>query len=577
MKRITLAAVLLIWTFAVAAQVEKHVEVTKNYVPRLEKAQKLPMEAMQLDTARIHPDIDYTITPRTFTSALSMKPFRPATVTYWDFAHCKPFLLSAGLGYPLRSEVDMYVATERAGRGYVSGYLNHTGYWSTVKSEDMVCAENFHRNSIKTQNRVGAFAGAYLGRYTLDGSLHADMDIYHRFPSRQASNKPLEYDDIVFDIRLADQFADLSHTNFSISANAAYMADRSDHIIQQVNMREARLGAKFELARNVSRAGRIDASLGYEGIIGLRDNNAYRDHMVCVDFQFSRSRTLLSWNLGVRYCLDFQTLGTRTTRHRILPQAGVMLDLTRKGFFVPYARLESEVRHNSYLGMAQDNPYLALIPYTFMPLPFMEKYGDVTMDRMPATTTRTIRAGISGRLFRERFAYDLHAGFQKQSNTLYWYSMNGAYMAAIPAKSREWFISARVEYRPLSRLKLSARYTRHFHDKFLDIPLPRPNYEADFAVRYTARRFSIGATAQLQGRVHWYSVLWNVEPGGVDYAEGTDRTPAVVNVGLQADWKLSDFCTLFLRGENLANSKIYYWNRYREYGIGFLAGVRLSF
>ena len=46
-----------------AAQVEKQVEVTKAYVPKVESASKLAVQPDMADTARLRPQIDYTITP----------------------------------------------------------------------------------------------------------------------------------------------------------------------------------------------------------------------------------------------------------------------------------------------------------------------------------------------------------------------------------------------------------------------------------------------------------------------------------------------------------------------------------
>ena len=85
MKRIY--EILIYLTMAVAmcgsasAQVAKQVEVTKDYMPRVAKAEKLEVEPNMVDTVKIRPDIDYTITPRSFSSALNTRRFRPASVT----------------------------------------------------------------------------------------------------------------------------------------------------------------------------------------------------------------------------------------------------------------------------------------------------------------------------------------------------------------------------------------------------------------------------------------------------------------------------------------------------------------
>ena len=77
------------------AQVTREVEVVKEYIPKLPPARKLDMATDKQDTVNIRPEIDYTITPNSFTSALSTSKVRPATVTYWEFDKRYPFYLKA--------------------------------------------------------------------------------------------------------------------------------------------------------------------------------------------------------------------------------------------------------------------------------------------------------------------------------------------------------------------------------------------------------------------------------------------------------------------------------------------------
>ena len=87
----------------VAAQVEKRVEVTKAYVPKVESALKLAVEPDMTDTTRMRPEIDYTVTPLSLQTTLATRPIRPATVTYWEFNRPLPFYLKVGAGDPAHS------------------------------------------------------------------------------------------------------------------------------------------------------------------------------------------------------------------------------------------------------------------------------------------------------------------------------------------------------------------------------------------------------------------------------------------------------------------------------------------
>ena len=97
-KMLIVAALAAVLPQLAAAQVEKQVEVTKAYVPKVESASKLPVQPDMTDTARMRPEIDYTITPLSLRTTLSTRPIRPATVTYWEFNRPLPFYVKAGAG-----------------------------------------------------------------------------------------------------------------------------------------------------------------------------------------------------------------------------------------------------------------------------------------------------------------------------------------------------------------------------------------------------------------------------------------------------------------------------------------------
>lgn len=135
MKRVIFAAfVLAVLPRLAAAQVEKQVEVTKAYVPRVEGASKLPVEPDMTDTTRLRPEIDYSITPLSLRTSLTTRPIRPATVTYWEFNRPLPFYLKAGAGYPLNSVLDFYATTQNPSTGYLMGYVNHEGRYADIRN-----------------------------------------------------------------------------------------------------------------------------------------------------------------------------------------------------------------------------------------------------------------------------------------------------------------------------------------------------------------------------------------------------------------------------------------------------------
>lgn len=166
MKRLLLAVALLTaFPCATMAQVEKQVEVTKAYVPKVEQAAKLAIEPDMTDTVQMRPEIDYTITPLSLETTLDTRPIRPASVTYWEFNRPLPFYLKVGAGYPLNSVLDFYAATQNPDTGYALGYINHKGRYADIRN----CFD-VKNNSLWMENRAGVAAGKYLGRHLLEGT-----------------------------------------------------------------------------------------------------------------------------------------------------------------------------------------------------------------------------------------------------------------------------------------------------------------------------------------------------------------------------------------------------------------------
>ncbi len=175
-KMLIVAALAAVLPQLAAAQVEKQVEVTKAYVPKVESASKLAVQPDMTDTARMRPEIDYTITPLSLRTTLSPRPIRPATVTYWEFNRPLPFYLKAGAGYPLNSVLDFYASSQNPSTGYVVGYVNHEGRYADIKNDFGV-----KNNSTRMFNRIGAAAGKYFGRHILEGDIYYDNRMYHRY------------------------------------------------------------------------------------------------------------------------------------------------------------------------------------------------------------------------------------------------------------------------------------------------------------------------------------------------------------------------------------------------------------
>ena len=162
MKRFlyTIVVLLSILPATVVAQVEKQVVVEKNYIPTVGSAQKLSIVPDMTETVMMRPDVDYTISPRSFETSLMTEKFRTATISYWDYQRSRPLYARAAAGVPWASEADVYVATHNKDRGYAMAYLNH---WGDYRSRYNIAGEKVKKNTTEMNNTIGGRAGLFLG------------------------------------------------------------------------------------------------------------------------------------------------------------------------------------------------------------------------------------------------------------------------------------------------------------------------------------------------------------------------------------------------------------------------------
>ena len=568
MKRLTIIQVLVFLLSGVAtAQVAKQVEVTKDYVPTVGQATKLPSVPNMTDTVTMRPEIDYTIAPRSFSSALGTHRIKPATATYWEYAPEYPFYMKLGVGYPLNSVADIYASTHRAGIGFVTGYVNHIGQYSKIKSND--ADGTFRNNSQQLVNRVGVNAGKYFGKYTLAGDIYYQSDIYHRYPKRDYERSEINFEDINFKIRFGDSFVDLKHLNFDIHASVDFYNDKSETFadLGKFKLQQIDFAAGASLSRQLG-AGRSRFSFGvdYRGSYGLKELSHYKNDMVSATLLYGyKSARALQLRLGFTYCLDHTTSATKSTRHYVIPHIYAGLNINNSGVFVPYIEVDGAVRNNSYYSLVRRNPYVAILSRDDVPL------RPNTALSLPNTAQYDVRFGVSGHTRNSKFAYRFYANMSFIENSIYWYNIDRIFFNVDVARENLWSLNAEFDYKPTSQLLIAMRVSGLVYTNFADVNSAKPPVEANIRLRYSHSKFAIGASAEVQGVSKWTSIDSAL---GERYLVGV---PATVDVGLTFDWYASKRCTVFVEGRNLANMNIYKWLYYREYGANFTAGVKLQF
>ncbi len=576
-------------SFAASAQVvDKQVEVTKKYAPEIGEAYKMEVAPNMVDTITIRPEIDYTVTPRSFASALGTHRFNPATVTYWEYRRQYPFYLKLGAGYPLNSVGDLYASTHRADVGYLTGYINHYGQYSKLKYVNGSDGKNYKDNrSLQMNNKFGVMGGRYFGRYTLSGDLYYRMDLYHRYPFHneydaggvpvlEYKRRKIDFEDVNFSMAFGDSFTDYSHLNFKVYATANWYRDKSETFAAGASYQQMNVKAGGALAREITKRSAFSLDLDYEGYYGLKSLKMYQNSMVGADLRYRyRSGGLVDLTVGAKLVYDRNPADeVKQNRWHGFPYVLFSLNINDKGAFVPYVEVNGEVQNNSYYSLARRNPYVAILG---------GNNGDLMANTaVPNTELYNVRFGVSGHSSSSKFAYRFYANMSFMKNAVYWYNINQMFFGVESASRNIWSLCGMIDYKPISELLITAQVKGSLYTNFSTVEDAMPNVEALVRARYTHKKFTVGLSAELIGPTKWSCVqdyTLFVPTSTLPVQTGVFKAPLSLNLSLYGDYHVSKTCTVYAEVNNIVGDVMptYHWAFYREMGASFTAGIKVQF
>lgn len=293
---------------AFAQDLERSVDVVKEYAPLVERAEKLPVEVKNLDAgAEIAPDFDYDVSSRVWVSQFETAPISAAWVLPEGFAQRRAqFYAKLGGGYPDNSLADVYLTARNFGI-----YGSHRGQWTDIQG---VTAREM-------LNSGGVFGRAYFGGFMASGRLGLSDNQYHDYLSRGQK------------LRYTTTTATFSVHNrvFGIGGNGWYLRQSKEF------------------------GGHLTANVRYQLGVHILHLGA--------GAQLSKLNTILS--VTPRYELDNQylifTMGAEVARDeavkkiRFVPVAEVRLH----GVVSPFAKLTGELKDNTYRTLFEANPFFS--------------------------------------------------------------------------------------------------------------------------------------------------------------------------------------------------------------------------
>ncbi len=561
-------------------QIEKQVEVTKTFIPKVESATKLGISPDMSDTVRIRPDINYTVTPLAIKTELATRPIKPATVTYWEFNRPQPFYLKVGGGYPSNSVVDFYASSQHPSTGYVVGYVNHQGRYGNIEND-------FGIDSRATQlnNNIGGVVGKYLGGRVLELKANYKNRYDRRYGASSSTFEPsadfplansylgrnINYGVLDGQIRYGDDFVDLDRFNFNIALRGSMLFDNSDYQIAG-DSRQTDWGASAAVARSFGRHEfmlhtTFDVSRG-DGAIEDYSRNTFM-----AGLSYAIRGNLFDIEVGADvYHEDFVD---HKDESYFLPQLKISMRLGDRAL-VPFISLDSELRDNSYKSLLEQNPYVATPDFM-----------------LRSSRDYNFRFGIEGLVDNSRLSYRFDIGISPMFDRIFWYGVldssadapfglfNGSFQPSYGGLDIYSF-NGELIYKPIQNLEITFGAHGYMYNDFNqsvggigNLESGEPAFRADASVRYNVGDFSFGLGAEAVGERKWNMIL----VGGVDQQRETTLfiAPTCIDVNFDVNYRLNSGLELFGEVRNIANAKLYNNPYYREYGINFTVGVKVNF
>lgn len=546
MRKLAYIIVLMLALPAVAsAQVAKQVEVSKDYTPSINSAQKLTIVPDMTDTVKMRPDIDYTITPRSYQTSLMTQNFKPATISYWDFKRPRPYYVKAAAGAPLASEADAYISTFNKDKGYAMLYLNHCGDY---RKRPTLTGELSDNGRTEMSNRLGGRAGLFAGPRQLEFDIYADEQMRHRYPT---TGELIHFGKADAKLRFGDDFTDLSRWNFNIEVAGGLFTD----LYRKEGFNESDLSANVAIAKTIGKhVLRIHA--GYDGVFGAKALSDYKSNGLMAGARYGITRERFEFLLGADYHHDIVSNNTDSPHH-IFPYLRMTWKNTKKGF-VPFVEVDGELNRNNFGTLIYENPF-------FSPL-------STTGEELSKLANESIyngRIGFGGSLGKSVFAYSLSAELSLADNHIYWYNRGADYYFA-SAYQHSLRIEGQMKLRPVGWFEAEANVGVYAWENYDSFYSNRPNFDFNLDLRYTGRKIMAGLNFGYASGIKWLTM-------GADSQMTYTQTDGTLKLGLEAEWRINEHWTVYVEGRNLAGSRIYEWLNYYTDSPQGLAGFKFTF
>lgn len=526
---------------------ERKIEITRQYVPEVGGARKIDFPPRMQDTITLKPEIRYSITPTPWKSVFGTTPISPVGISTAEYRRPYPVYMLLGGGYPAQSALDLYAAFPSRRDVRAGMYINHYGQWTKLENE-----AGFLKNAAWTENRIGVYTERDFGRRSLDFDFKGIFNYYVPLDKIQTGCiVPPDMFLLLMDasLKFGDAFTDFSRFNYRFGVDAGTWLGAYCSGFGFRGNAFADFGWK-------AGKGAILAGLSFDGWTVGKESDWYVS--IVPEYRLGMNKWSFSAGLKVYYNAfglngfrdGFADKYNKGDHIYVLPK--INLSYKVADAFTPYITLDGDVGSGSYPLLSGMNPYSA---------------GSVGRPK-----SAELRGGIRGDA-ASALTYEAYAGYMIAELPYFIKVQSEFYPRLTPVNMFYAGVEAGLRLPAGFGVTAGARYNSYNTYGNLwsggtgsvGVGIPQFTVSAGVSYQYRSRLFaSLGV--EVLGRREFA-------------AAGAPVTgvPASVNLKADVEYKTGPRFTIFVKGDNLLNQRIYRYLGYPALGANVLAGVRMVF
>lgn len=546
-------AVLLILTAATSWAQNKdtlntQMEVRRDYEPVISEAAKIDITPNLDDTVKLRPEVKYDLKQFIINNNFGLKPIKAVGVNVVKNKYLNPFYLKAGLGFPFQSVLDFSYSHLINHDAVFTGYVNHYGEYGKRQNDmkfdapvfmnnDHVgvgFAKNWARKSLITNIEYGYDNYTRYGFFSPDGLIPADFGTSRKDLSQY-------YNSVHFNAGFGDNFKDISRLNYMVGADVFYYGDKFGD-------GSTDMAVSLALARLFGKRHTVTLNAQFDKSLGFGDLNRNDKTILTIKPSYA-----VNWQgFGIQIGIDnYYVISEK--RNYFFPTLNLKKTIF-KGAMEAYLDVDSEIYSSDY----RANPYLA--PSIVMPISVDYKQF----------------IGIKGSI-KECFEYNVFAGYTFNFNkgfyaNLYDSKFMGNAFDVIVGDAGLFSVGAELKYKIIRDLHVYTNLLWNGFNTTNSIPayVDTPKFIAELGTGYRFNnRISVGIAAKVLGQTTFYNKM---------PLEITTNTIGVrIDLSVKAEYEFTKKISGFGELNNIANAKLYQYNRFKLMGINGVLGVKYRF